>query len=776
MGADFLQRVADLNARYRAGTIHVNVPDAFLDGEHTLDALVEQHLPVSHAALQAASRSLFFSLPVAFDPAEAVGPYLAIADRDARGEPYRFLDMGALIATAAFGENEPVVVDAISKSLPFAVSRYAHSEYQTVLSLRLKAELNRIAPAGTPRHFIVNTGAEAVENAIKSALLNRVITSPEGDGGFIVSFEGAFHGRTLGSLAVTHRKKARLGFPTFDWPHISFPVEEPRSPKETARREERSLKQLWDLLVSGRLPKAEKSKDTFRREIDAIDEFLAAPHDTDAVAAFVRAQRATLTPDVVRRSRRVAAVLVEPIQGEGGVRQTSARFMRRLRLLTRVYDVPLVFDEVQSGWGMTGRLWAHELFDLPCPPDLVTWAKKAQNGVLFVSEELATFFQEEKKFNTTWEGDSVGMVRLLALLDKLDLEEVRRTGERARKGLEALTHDYPEILKNVRGAGAMLGFDVARADLGEALRDRAFRRGLLLLAAGERTLRFYPRFNTEPYAIDEALSILRLAVEDVVGRAPSEVPGTVKVRVGTLEMPLDTIEVIDLTPATFESLKLQILGVEQERYGPAASYPPDVLRAGRRPLLQFPLETLETTMGNSGAIGVAARDRVSGRLVGYVLGSPLENHDEEGSASDPHAGENNTFYLQALATVPTVQNQAELENALLDAARDRAIGARFEYLSTLIDERVVAAGSDWLRRATVLDRFENYLRSGSAYVYVQADLHQKIDEGGEEEFAHVTGASATKGTSGSSGSSGTSGSSGSSGVAGSSGASGSGGA
>src|SRR4029077_1988695 len=148
---------------------------------------------------------------------------------------------------------------------------------------RFKAELNRIAPAGTPRHFIVNTGAEAVENAIKSVLLNRVMTSPDGDGGFIVSFEGAFHGRTLGSLAVTHRKKARLGFPTFDWPHILFPSEEPQAPKETARREERSLRQLWDLLVSGRLPHAEKSKDTFRREMDALEEFVTQPGpDADA--------------------------------------------------------------------------------------------------------------------------------------------------------------------------------------------------------------------------------------------------------------------------------------------------------------------------------------------------------------------------------------------------------------------------------------------------------------------------------------------------------------
>src|ERR1700682_4542114 len=510
--ASFLERVARLNEQYRAGLVHASVPEALGDGERSLDSLVEQHLPASYAALQAASRGLFFSLPVAFDPAESVGPYLAVVDHDAAGQPYRFLDMGALIATQAFGENDPAVVRAVLESLPFVTSRYAHSEYQTVLSLRLKAELNRIAPAGTPRHFVVNTGAEAVENAIKSVLLNRVMTSQDGDGGFIVSFEGALHGRTLGPLAVTHRRKARLGFPTFDWPHIPFPFEEAGSPKDTARREERSLKHLWDLLVSGRMPHAEKSKDTYRREMDALHEFLAQPGQD--VNAFVHAQRANLSPDVVRRSRRVAAVLVEPIQGEGGVRLARARFMRKLRLLTRISAVPLVFGEVQTGWGMTGRLWAHELFDLPCPPDLVTWAKKAQNGVLFVSEELATFFQEEKKFNTTWEGDSVGMVRLLALLDKLDLDQVRRTGERARSGLEALARDHHEILKNVRGAGVMLGFDVVRADWGGALRDSGLPRRLLLLPAGARVLRFYPRYDTEPSAIDEALSILRLAVED----------------------------------------------------------------------------------------------------------------------------------------------------------------------------------------------------------------------------------------------------------------------
>ena len=713
-----------LDARYRAGDIRAHVPEQLRDGEQTLETLVARLFPASHRALDGAASSLFFSLPVAFDPGESIGPYLAVIDRDESGQPYRFLDMGALIATHAFGENDPAVVRAVLDSLPFVVERYAHSEYQTVLSLRLKAELNRIAPIGTPRHFVVNTGAEAVENAIKAVLMNRVMTSSDGDGGFIVSFEGAFHGRTLGALAVTHRKKARLGFPTFDWPHISFPVDDPRSPKETARREERSLKQLWDLLVSGRIPNAEKNKDTYRREIDALDDFLARPGQD--LNAFITAQRANLTPDVVRRSKRVAAVLVEPIQGEGGVRVTSASFMRKLRLLTRIYDVPLVFDEVQTGWGMTGRLWAHELFDLPCPPDVVTWAKKAQNGILFVSEALATFFQEEKKFNTTWEGDSVGMVRLLALLDHLDLEHVRRTGDLARRGLDALAREHREIVKSVRGAGVMLAFDVVRADLREALLDRAFRRGLILLPAGERAVRFYPRYDMSAAAIDDALSILRAALQDFAGGGAAAAPlAAPKIRVGPLDIPLETIETLTLTPAEFEANKQQILAVEQDRYG-AATYPSDVLRVDGRPLVQFALATLEATMANPHSIGVALRDRVSGRIIGYALGSALENHDEEGVGADPHYGDNNTFFLQALATQPAVRNTVELEHRLLESIRERAVADGFAYLSTLIEDRVRVEGPPWLTDATVLERIENYLRTGIDFVYLQAPIAAPI--------------------------------------------------
>jgi 4-aminobutyrate aminotransferase-like enzyme len=717
---DYLERVRRLDARYRAGDIHVHVP-AELAHDEPLEGLIRRALRDSSTALDAAARNLFFSLPVAFDPAHSVGPYLATVDRDAGGEPYRFIDMGAMIATQALGENDPRVVEAMVRGLPFVVSRYAHSEYQTSLSLRLKAQLDRIAPAGTPRHFVVNTGAEAVENAIKAVLLNRVLAAGEARGGFIVSFEGAFHGRTLGSLAVTQRKKAKTGFPTFDWPHVTFPALG-GSVKETARREERSLKQLWDLLVFGRLAEADRRRESFRRELEAIDAFLGTPGG-DA-AGFVAARRAAQPPELLERSRRVAAVLVEPIQGEGGVRMASAAFMQRLRLLTRIFDVPLLFDEVQTGWGATGRLWAHEAFALPIPPDAVMWAKKAQNGVLFVSEELATFFQEEKKFNTTWEGDSAGMLRLLAVLDRLDLAAVERTGQRARAGIEALARDYSGLLQNVRGAGVMLGFDVSRADWRDALRDRAFRLGLLMLPAGERTLRFYPRYDTEPYAIDEALAILRRAVEDLLReRAEPVLPGGPEMRVGTLECPPEAIDVLDISPGDFAEHGPGIVAVEFERYGGVSNYPPDVLRAGRRPLLQFPAEMLQGTLSNPGSLCVALRDRVSARIVAYALGSALENHDEEGVGADPRLGERDTFYLQAMATLPSVKNHEELESLMLDRLRTRALAAGYAYISTLIEERFRGSGPAWFRDAQLVQSFPNYLRSGLGFVYLNAPLN-----------------------------------------------------
>jgi 4-aminobutyrate aminotransferase-like enzyme len=734
--AQYLERAALLQARYRKDEIRTRMPPGFLDADRPLVELVAAGFPTSHAVLEAASNGLFYSLPIAFDPGQSVGLYLAAADRDAEGEPYRFLDMGAQIATQPFGENDLGIAAAVLRELPFLVSRYAHSEYQTGLSLRLKAALDGLAPRGTPRHFVVNTGAEAVENAIKALLLHRVMTrKPPPEAGveaverlglFVVSFDGAFHGRTLGSLAVTHRRRARLGFPTFDWPQVAFPVEDPRSPSRTRRRDEASLEQVWNLLVTGRIPGAPRSKEQFQRQLQACESLISSlPPEREAwpgaVERFVANERARIEPAALQRAQRLAGVLVEPIQGEGGLRMASARFFRCLRLLTRLYGVPLVFDEVQTGWGATGRLWAHELFELPCPPDAVVWAKKAQNGVLFVSEELATFFQEEKKFNTTWEGDSSGMVRLLACLGRLDLAQVQETGARAREGLERLAGEHRGLLQHVRGAGCLLAFDVVRPDWRDALRERAFRRGLILLPAGERALRFYPRYDMAPGALDEALFLLRSAVADLAGKGAAAIGRGPELRVGTLEVRPDTLDAVALV-AGDASLLAQVAALEAERYGGLAHYPPDVLRAGPRPLLQYPPEVLRATLAAPRCCGVALRDRVSRKLVAYALGSALENHDELGVREDPRYGEGDTVYLQAMAASPLLRNGAEIEGLVLDAFQARARDLGFAGISSLIEDRVRESGPAWLRGAEVLESVEDYLHSGIRFVYLRAPL------------------------------------------------------
>lgn len=691
-------------------TPRARTPELLKDLDRPLDDCVAACFPASHALLEAASQSLFYSLPVAFDPAAATGCYLATVDRDEHGEPWRFIDMGAQIATCAFGENDPQLTELIRSQLPHVVNRYAHSEYQTVTSLRFKAALARIAPAGTPRHFVVNTGAESVENAIKAALLVRARTAGLREGGVIVSFSGAFHGRTLGALAVTHRRKARLGFPTFDWPQADFPTEDPQAPATTQRRDERSLRQVWQIL------RGPGQRELFAAELARIDRYLAAGTD---LAAFLAEEREAIGPDAIKRARRVAAVILEPIQGEGGVRMASTQFHRRLRLLTLVHEVPLIYDEVQTGFGMTGRMWAHEYFDLPAPPDVVTWAKKAQNGVLFVSEALSVFFQEEKKFNTTWEGDPVGMLRVMSLIDRIDLEQVRRTGDIARRELAGLQERYPELIQRVRGLGVMLAFDVTRPDWRDVLRDRAFRRGLILLPAGERALRLYPRYDTPEATLREVAEILSAAVEDILSRG-AEVPLGPLLRVGPVTAPLGAVEVVELDAARFPQHRAGIMAAEIERYGTVSHYPPDVLRAGRRPLLQYPVEAIEGTLANPRAVGIALR--FSGRVVAYAVGSPLENYDEEGVPDDPHYGEQTSFYLLAMAVPPSVENSVEIEHVLLDQLRSRVIARGYTRLAALLEERFLTTGPAWLRAAAVLRVVDNYLRSGQRFVYVDVDL------------------------------------------------------
>jgi hypothetical protein len=267
----------------------------------------------------------------------------------------------------------------------------------------------------------------------------------------------------------------------------------------------------------------------------------------------------------------------------------------------------------------------------------------------------------------------------------------------------------------------MLAFDVARSDWRDVLRDRAFRRGLILLPAGERALRFYPRYDTPETTIREAADILAAAVTDILERGAT-VPLGPLLRMGSMTAPPGGIEVIELDARNLPEYRAGVMALEIERYGSLSQYPPDVLLAGRRPLLQFPVEAIEGTLGNSRSVGLVLR--FSGRIIGYAVGSPLENYDEEGVHDDPHFGDHQTFYLLAMAVHPSVQNAAEIEHHLLDLLRARVIASGYLYFSALLEERFHESGPSWLRSAAILRVVDNYLRSGLRFVY----LHTALDE------------------------------------------------
>jgi hypothetical protein len=215
------------------------------------------------------------------------------------------------------------------------------------------------------------------------------------------------------------------------------------------------------------------------------------------------------------------------------------------------------------------------------------------------------------------------------------------------------------------------------------------------------------------------VEILAAAVEDILARGAA-VPLGPLLRVGPMTVPPAGAEVIELDPRNFAEHRAGVMAAEIERYGSLSHYPSDVLHAGRRPLLQFPVEAIEGTLANPRSVGLALR--FSGRIIAYAVGSPLENHDEEGVHDDPHFGEHQTYYLLAMSVHPSVQNAEEIEDHLLEHLRARVIAQGYLRLSALLEERFHESGPGWLRSAEVSRVVDNYLRSGQRFVYVQTRL------------------------------------------------------
>ena len=332
----------------------------------------------------------------------------------------------------------------------------------------LKTGILKVAPKGLDQVFTAMAGSDANETAYKAAFMWRRRQERGAEADFtaeeissamnnaspgspqlsILSFKSAFHGRLFGSLSTTRSKPIhKLDIPAFDWPqasfpHLKYPLEE--HAEENAREERRCLEETEQLIKTFHHP--------------------------------------------------VAAVVVEPIQSEGGDNHASPAFFQGLRDITKRNNVLMIVDEVQTGVGATGKFWAHDHWNMSEPPDMVTFSKKAQTaGYYFGNPELRPN-KPYRQFNT-WMGDPARAILFRAIINEIErlnlVENTAHVGEYLYGGLERLSQQYPQEIQNLRGKGqgTFIAWDSPRRD--EFLK-KAKTQGINIGGSGERAVRLRP--------------------------------------------------------------------------------------------------------------------------------------------------------------------------------------------------------------------------------------------------------------------------------------------
>jgi 4-aminobutyrate aminotransferase len=398
------------------------------------------------------------SLTRAYPLVAESGSGMVVTDVDGN----RFLDFAAGIAVCATGHAHPKVVAAIREQAGQLI-HIAATDFYEPRYLELMERLAGIAPfTEKARVFLTNSGTEAIEGAIKLA---RYHTHRSG----IIAFEGGFHGRTMGALSLTNSKiKQRAGF----GPLVPM-VHHAPFPRVRAWREGSG--------GDGSAELAHLRGTIFGRQISPTD---------------------------------VAAIVIEPIQGEGGYFPAPAAFMRGLRDLCDEHGILLIADEIQSGLGRTGSWWAIE--GMGVEPDIVATAKGLGSGMpigAFIARD-SVWTWPPGAHGSTFAGNPVCAAAALATLDVLEADGIANAadmGARLRAGLEAAAADT-DLVRDIRGAGLMIGIEFGSHGAAEAVQEAAFHRGLLTLECGESSLRFSPPLVVDAASVDTAIRIFGEAV------------------------------------------------------------------------------------------------------------------------------------------------------------------------------------------------------------------------------------------------------------------------
>jgi L-lysine 6-transaminase len=392
-----------------------------------------------------------------------------------------YLDFFTFVASSPLGMNHPKMVtpDFLEKLGRVALNKPSLSDIYCLEQAEFVETFARVAmPSYLPHAFFVEGGTLGVENALKAAFdwkvrKNRVRGYREERGRQVIHFRQCFHGRSGYTLSLTNTDPINTDlFPKFSWPRVlnpkvTFPLNENRL-AEVEAAEETSIAQI---------------KEAFYRNKDDI-----------------------------------ASIIIEPIQGEGGDNHFRPEFFAALRQLADENEAMLICDEVQTGVGMTGKMWAHQHF---VQPDIIAFGKKVQVcGCLCgprIDEVKDNVFAVSSRLNSTWGGNLVDMVRSTRYLEIIEednlVENARVVGEHLLRRLQQLAEEFPAAVSNPRGRGLFAAFDAVSPERRNAIRTKCLANGLIILPSGERSIRFRPALTISEAEIDEGMEIIRQAVK-----------------------------------------------------------------------------------------------------------------------------------------------------------------------------------------------------------------------------------------------------------------------
>ena len=398
----------------------------------------------------------------------------------------KVLDFFTNFASIPIGYNHPRLdnPEFREKLADVALNKPAKSDIYTTYMAEFVDTFARVAiPPSMNKHmFFIEGGAMAIENAVKAAfdwkIRKNLKKGVKGEKGTqIMHLREAFHGRSGYTLSLTNTADPRKTqyFPKFDWPRVD-------NPKLTFPLTEESL------------------ADAARREKAALDQarqFLAERKDD------------------------VAAFILEPIQGEGGDNHFRPEFFRAVRQLCDENDMVLIFDEVQSGVGITGKMWAFEHYGVE--PDMLCFGKKTQvcgfaaNDRIFDIDD--NVFKVSSRINSTWGGNLTDMVRSQRYFEVIDEENLvdnaAKVGDWFLGELQRFQEAFPELVSNVRGRGLMAAFDLPSGEVRDKALEAFMERDVMVLSSGHRSARFRPPLNLSMEEAAEAIKRMEPALKSL---------------------------------------------------------------------------------------------------------------------------------------------------------------------------------------------------------------------------------------------------------------------